>query len=425
MINQFPKNAPLRPGIYRFYDRKRRVLYVGKAANLRNRLRSYFNSKLKEAKVEAMLQEAASVDWQITGSEIEALILEAQLIKKYKTPFNILMRDGKQYASVGITREDFPRIFVTRQRPQEIKTSRGLLKVKYIGPFTDANSLKLVIAYLHKVFPFCSCKQLHSRPCLNYQIGKCPGYCCLRTDDNKDKNKKIYNKNVSIITDLLAGRKEKIIKDLRKEMRAAAAAGDFETGAKLEHELNGLKRVFENARVLREIEGRDTAIFGLQKTFHLPAPPRRIEAYDISNIQGLYATGAMIVFANGQPDKNEYRRFKIKRENSPNDVAMLKEMLARRFLRNDWPAPDLLLVDGGKGQLNAAADALSHHAPSSTKSLPILAIAKGKSEIYSTTLARPIPISKLADEEKNLILHLDAEAHRFAISYYRKLHKIN
>lgn len=169
--------------------------------------------------------------------------------------------------------------------------------------------------------------------------------------------------------------------------------------------------VFANARVIKEIAGRENAIEKLEKIFEIKNI-RRIEGYDISNIQGTHATGSMVVFENGYPNKSEYRKFKIQAPNVPNDILMLREMLERRFNHPEWPKPDLLLIDGGKAQLNVAKKFFS----------PVLSIAKGKSEIFSSALHYPLPTIHLPTPVRNLILHIDAEAHRFAITYYRKLH---
>ena len=419
-------NAPLHPGVYKFHDSKGRVLYVGKAANLRARLQSYFRSTPKEGHIQAMLEEASRVDWKETSSEIEALIVESQIIKKERTPYNILMRDDKQYASVAVTKEKFPRLYVTRQRPPFIKTARGEIPVRYIGPFTDASALTATLAYLRRIFPFCTCKQFHDRYCLNYHIGKCPGYCCLKESKwpihiAAHIPFKTYQGNIRAMTDLLGGKKQTLIKRLKKEMRVLSRGGDWEAGAVLERRLSQMERIFENAKVLHEIEGRDEALTQLMKLMKLPKLPHRIEGYDISNIQGNFATGSMVVFTDGQADKSEYRKFKIRIDGKPDDTAMLKEVLRRRFSRTDWPVPDLLLIDGGKGQLNAAVEAVSFKF--TALSFTILSIAKGKQEIFSSELEKPIRLSAMPLSVQNLIRHIDSEAHRFAISYYRKLHR--
>ena len=169
--------------------------------------------------------------------------------------------------------------------------------------------------------------------------------------------------------------------------------------------------VFANTRVIHEIAGRENALKELEKIFRIKNI-KRIEGYDISNIQGKFATGSMVVFENGMPNKSEYRKFKIRAPASPDDTLMLKEMLARRFRHSDWPRPDLLLIDGGKAQLNVAKKYFE----------PVLSIAKGRQEFFSSTLDYPLPTTHCPLEVRNLLLHIDAEAHRFAISYYRRLH---
>ena len=204
-------------------------------------------------------------------------------------------------------------------------------------------------------------------------------------------------------------------------MKASSRSGDLESGALLERRLLQMERIFQNAKVLHEIAGRDEAITELVRILKLPQPPVRIEGYDISNIQGTFATGSMVVFTNGQTDKNHYRKFKIRIDGKPDDTAMLKEILQRRFSHVDWPTPDLLLIDGGKGQLNAAVEAVRFKLK--VLSFAIASIAKGKQEIFSSELEKPIRLSAMPLSVQNLIRHIDSEAHRFAISYYRKLHR--
>lgn len=341
-------------------DHGKRV-YIGKALNLRNRLRGH-----------PMWEKATMVDWQEVGSEIEALILESRLIKKYKPIYNVSLRDDKNYAYVTITDEEFPKIFVTH---------RG-----GIGPFTSSTELRTVLKALRRLFPYCTCKEKHNRPCLNAHIGKCLGFCCLKIK-NKISNIKSYKKNIRIIKDILLGERTSIIKKF--------------------------PRTFENIKVIKEITGREVALTKLTKAFKLTKVPQRIEGYDISNIQGTHATGSMVVFENGYPNKSEYRKFKIQAPSSPNDILMLREMLTRRFRHTEWPTPDILLIDGGIAQINVAKTFFD----------PVISIAKGKQEIFSSTLPTPIPLSHLPSQTANLIRHIDAEAHRFAISYYRRLHR--
>lgn len=365
MIKQIPDNIPRSPGVYFFTNARGTRVYIGKAINLRNRLRQH-----------PMLTkpDAVAIDWQEVGSEIEALILESQWIKKYKPKYNISLRDDKNYLYVQFTKEEYPKVFVGHRNG--------------IGPFTSSTELRAALKALRKLFPYCTCKQKHNRLCLNAHIGKCLGACCLKPKNQIPNHKQIqkaYKKNITILKQVLSGKKRAFMKQF--------------------------PNVFANARVIKEIAGREDAVAKLEKIFGLKNI-KRIEGYDISNIQGTHATGSMVVFENGMPNKSEYKKFKIRAPSSPDDIRMLDEMLERRFAHNDWPRPDVILIDGGIAQFNVAKKYFS----------PVLSIAKGKSEIFSSSLNYPLPTTHLPASVRNLILHIDAEAHRFAITYYRKLH---
>jgi excinuclease ABC subunit C len=422
-VKKFPKNS----GVYFFRDKNRRVLYIGKAANLKNRLNSYFNKNLDNPRLQKMLETAKGVDWQETGSEIEALILESQLIKKCRPPFNIMLRDDKQYFYVGFTNEQFPKILISHQ-PTTIY--RNIEVEIWIGPFTDGDALKTVLRLLRRIFPYCTCKQKHNNYCLNYHIGNCPGFCCLKKEASA-KEINSYKKNVVAIKEMLNGRKTSLIKKIGKDMAAAAKKKDFERAIGLRDQLEKIKSVFENSKIIHELElkNKESArgLDALKKMLNLSTLPRRIEGYDVSNIQGEFATGAMSVFIDGQPDKNKYRKFKIRIASKPNDVAMLKEVLTRRFNHPEWRYPDLILIDGGKGQLSAAKAVISNDKFQMTNKIPIITLTKNEKHvgdhILSTTRKTAIKIKKLPPAVRNLILQIDAEAHRFAIGYYRKLHE--
>ena len=362
---KFPNTIPISPGVYFFLDAKGKRLYIGKAVNLRNRLRGH-----------PMLTKATSVDWQVCDSEIEALILESRFIKKYKPPYNISLRDDKNYSYVVFTDDEFPKVFVAHRNG--------------IGPFTSSTELRAALKALRKIFPFCSCKKPHTRMCLNGHLKLCFGFCCLK-EPTTTAEKKMYRASIRALQDVLSGKRRSILN----------------------------QRMIENIKIIKEIAGRESAIEKLEKILGLKKIIR-IEGYDISNIQGKFATGSMVVFENGMPNKSEYRKFKIQAPNSPNDILMLREMLERRLRHPEWQFPDVMLIDGGKGQLNAASDAIRY---TLRDTLPILSIAKGKQEIFSTTLSKPLSISHLPSAVAMLLLHIDAEAHRFAITYYRKLHQ--
>ena len=264
------KKIPSSPGVYFFKDRQDRILSIGKAVNLKNRLAAY--RKAPDPKMAKMLETATDLDWQETGSEIEALILESRLIKKHRPPFNIMLRDDKQYFFVGITKEEFPRMFLTHQptksgkssiRPLENSraTSRGsrvgrladLPKTNFIGPFTEGASLKTTLKLLRKIFPYCACQQKHHRYCLNYHISNCLGFCCLKEPIFTPEQKTDYQKNIRAIKNILNGKKTSVLKDLKKEMKHLAKKHDFDQAIKLRNKSVQLQRVFENAKVIKQM----------------------------------------------------------------------------------------------------------------------------------------------------------------------------
>jgi len=417
MIKPSLKSIPNSSGVY-FFRSNRNILYIGKAANLRNRIRSYFDSRPKDSRIFKMLELADTVRWQETFSEIEALILESQLIKKNRPQFNIMLRDDKQYFFIAFTKEKFPRIFLTHQPTKQIK-----IKISQaIGPFTDGTALRTALKLLRRIFPYCTCKQTHNNYCLNYHIGKCLGFCCLKSSDILREQSNAYLKNIQAIKDVLNGKRISVIKNLEREMTSMAQHNNFERAIKLRGQTENLKQVFENAQIILELKSKSAgpeALEQLKKSLKLLTFPARIEGYDVSNIQGQFATGAMVVFTNGQPDKNEYRKFKIY-TNPAGDTGMLQEILSRRFRHPEWQFPDLVLIDGGKGQLNAARSVIS-------SKTPIIALTKNEKHrgdhIFVSTQKAAMPLEKLSPTIRNLILQIDSEAHRFAIGYYRKLHK--
>lgn len=405
-LKKFVSSAPSVPGIYTFKEGSRK-LYIGKAANLKARLRSYL--KTTDPRILKMLSVADNVEFHATDSDIEALILESQFIKDFRPQFNIVMRDDKQYFYVGFTENTFPRLFLTHQ-PQSFDA-------EFIGPFTDGAVLKSTLKFLRKILPYCTCKNPHNNFCLNYHIGRCIGFCCLKKPTTNNLQLMTYRKNIKAVKDILSGKRKSLIKNLTKEMSSAAKKEDFETAIGIRGKIEGLERIFENARVIKDSRPQENALKELARILKLKKPPFRIEGYDISNIQGTNATGSMVVFEDGIPNKNQYRKFKIRSKRTPDDTLMLSEMLQRRFNHPEWRLPDLVLIDGGKGQLNAARAVIS-----SKFQIPIIALAKGRYEIFSTTLGKPKGMASLPPNVRNLIKSIDAEAHRFAIGYYQKLH---
>ena len=395
-LQRLPKN----PGVYALKNGGK-FLYIGKAFNIKGRVKNHFSKPAYRDNL--FLNQVQKVGFLKTDSEIEALLLEAKLIKKYQPKYNILWRDDKNFFHVGITKETFPRVFLTHQ-PKP--------KATYLGPFVEGRPIKQTLRLLRKVFPYYTVKNHAKTPCLYCQINLCPG---------PHPDIKEYKKNIKNLVSVLKGKKKSVLQKLKKEMRSASWLQDFEKAAQMRDQISSLERVFSHATIFEEIREDDWR--KTQKIFQgllkIKREISRIEAYDISNIQGKQATGSMITFIKGAPNKNFYRKFKIRIEEKPNDIAMIKETLSRRLKHPEWPFPDVILIDGGKAQLNAAQLTITNH----QLPIPVIALAKKKNELYLEDRKKPILLKTLPREIFNLILRLRDEAHRFAIIYHRKLRK--
>ena len=424
-ISSLPKS----PGIY-IFKKGREIFYIGKAGNTRERVKNHFQSPNFRDKL--FIQDIKKIGYLKTQSEIEALILEASLIKKEQPKFNVLWRDDKNYFFVGATEEDFPRIFLTHQ--PKLLTTHYKLKTIYQGPFVEGTALKQTLKVLRKVFPYRTCKKIPKKPCLWYQLERCPGACTLQSKlaeqipGMKGKIKKESQRNVKNLIKVLQGKKAQALIDLKREMKKFSQVQKFEKAAKLRDQLESLKNVFEHSQILQgliEVKAPDwkETEKKLKKILGRKRKIGRIEGYDVSNIQGQTAAGAMIVFENGVPNKNEYRKFKIKITGKPNDVAMLKEILSRRLKHPEWRFPDLILIDGGRAQLNAALQVKRQE--TKIKNVNVIALAKRKNELYIEGKGKPVLLKKLPQEVSNLILQIRDESHRFAVKYHRKLRYID
>lgn len=417
-----------KPGVYIFYHGTK-VLYIGKAANLKKRTASYFRKNVGE-KVRQMLREATSLDWIETSSEVEAFLKEAELIKKYRPKYNIVLRDDKNYFYVGLTKEKFPKVFISHQLSRNKKAN-------YIGPFTSGTALKITLRTLRRVFPYCACKKPHKRKCLSAQIGKCLGYCCILEPQEGWRDIQIleYNRNIKKIVAVLGGKQKKIVRQIKKEMREAARGQDFEKAAELRDQLSGLENIFSHRLFLTGYRDETSMVpwERIEREVKILAggPPRarlatggrksisRVEGYDISNLLGQEATGSMVVFVDGKPAKNEYRKFKIKWGRQISDVDMLKEIISRRLNHPEWSWPDLMLIDGGKPQLNAALSVLKIK-----KFWPrtaVIALAKREEELYLPGRRFSIPLKNLPQALAQFLQRIRDESHRFARVYHHKL----
>jgi excinuclease ABC subunit C len=387
---------------------------VGKAKDLKKRVSSYFSSKDLGEKTQILVSQIKRIKIIEVASEVEAFLLEERLIKKYTPRYNMKLTDGKAYPSIKITiKDNFPRVLLVRKQEGD--------NARYFGPYTNATSLRTVLKLLRKIFPFQAVLNHPNKLCLYYHLGLCP--CPTVT---KDEN---YGKSINHIIDFLDGNKKLLIKDLTKERDKASKQEKFELAQTIqkkidavtlitssfykpfEYELNPNLRsdvVTLNLQALKDILNKnDVSVPDLN----------RIECYDISNTSGKNATGSMVVFTNGEKDSSSYRRFKIKNDyhSKPNDFAMMQEMLERRLKHADWPKPSLIIVDGGKGQVSSAKVIIEKL----SLVVPLIGLAK-KEETIVTSELREIRLPK-DSKSLQLIMRLRDEAHRFAITYHKKL----
>lgn len=401
------RNLPHKPGVYLFKDKSGEVIYVGKGIDLYHRVSSYFTKSNHDLKTINLINEIFSFETIIVESELEALILEANLIKKYLPKFNIRLTDDKDYLYIKVTKEDYPRIITARKH--DFKKS-----LKYFGPFPSSKTVRETLKSLRRVFPWCNGGK---KACFYYHLDLCPG-ACIGEISQKD-----YRKIINRFIRFLEGKKDDLIKELTKEMSRLSEKQNFEEAAKIKKTLDGIFYLTQSQRVASYLENpnfleneKQLALQELKKVLNLPKIPGRIEGYDISNIQGKEAVGSMVVLTNGEIDKSQYRKFKIKISGKPNDVAMMKEMITRRLKHAEWQKPDLIIVDGGRGQVGAAKFEIRN-----TKfEIPVFGLAKRMEWLYSSEdqiikLSRTSPALKLLQKLRD-------EAHRFALEYHRKLH---
>ncbi len=538
-------SLPDRPGVYLFRGEGGRVLYVGKAASLRERVRSYFRGgAAPEGKVRALVDAARDLEFIATDSEVEALILECNLIKEHRPPFNVRLRDDKSYPYLRITlQEPWPRVLVARGRRND--------GARYFGPYPHAQAVHETLRLLRRVFPHRDCsdarfRRHRDRPCLHHHLGRCPGPCAgLCTPEE-------YASGLRGLVQFLEGKDAEVLAGLRRRMEEAAAALRFEEAARLRDRIQALEAVRERQKMVsrrfsdydvvalalpgdeaaggtggtgcahvflvREgrLVGRDAAglaevageergevlaafleqYYGagdrpvppeivveqapagaaalaawlgarrggrvtltvpargekrqlldlarrnaslalaqesaaaeaarpegtlreLAATLGLSAPPRRIECYDVSNLQGREAVAAMVVFVDGRPARHEYRRFRVRTVAGPDDYAMMREVLGRRFARADWPRPDLVLVDGGRGQLSVARRVLEE---AGLGAIPAFGLAKEDELVFAAGRPEPLVLSRRSPALR-LLQRLRDEAHRFAVGYHRRVHR--
>lgn len=416
---------PITPGIYLFLDNKGSILYVGKAKNLKKRVYSYFAKYVVlGSKTQALVSRVAKIKTIDVPSEIEALLMEANFIKKYKPKYNIRLMDGKNYPLIRVAvRDDYPKVLVARRIDDK--------KSIYFGPFPNSSAMKLVLRTIRRIFPYQSVPNHPKKICLYYHLNLCPCPPVFFAKGGSPEFRKEYKKTIKHIIDFLSGNTKKIIRDLTREREILSRREEFEKADILQSKINAIEVItgpFYNQRFDSEIDPnfkedlREKELSELKNILNQNnvnvANLSRIECFDISNILGKNATGSMVVFTNGEKNSSWYRKFKIRLLNSPNDFAMMEEVLQRRLRHLEWPYPNLLIVDGGKGQVAAAAKILSLSKDSSV-AIPLIGLAK-KEETIITSSFKEISLPKDSNALK-LIMRIRDEAHRFAITYHRKL----
>ncbi len=392
-MRNLTKNLPESPGVYIFKGTRGKVLYIGKAGNIKRRVSSYF-SRSEDPKFKELLSRVKAVDFQKTDTVIEALILEAELIRALAPKFNIKEKDDKSFLYVEITDEEFPRVLLVRGK--DVGGS-GKKSVVFFGPFTSATNIRAALKIVRKIFPYSThnAKRIgkETRACLDYQISLCPGTCV------GEISKTEYKKNIRHIKLFFEGKKVKIIRSLTRDMKEAAKKLQFERAARLRKQIFALQHIKDIAFITRdEIAGDEKG--------------ERIEGYDISNISGTSSVGSMAVFIDGKPARDKYRLFKIRKIKQSDDVGMLREVIERRLGHEEWQYPDIIMVDGGKGQVNAAKEVLAE----AGMRIPVVGIAKGPTRRNNEFVGRiPKGVTEIS------LIQLRDEAHRFAINYHRKV----
>ncbi len=391
------KKLPDEPGVYLMKDSSGEIIYVGKATSLKNRVGSYFNGR-KDPKTVELVSHIVTIEHRETDSVLEALLLEAELIKQYRPIYNIKGLDDKSFLHIVITDEGLPRVLLAR--PTDDVYDEG--KYTY-GPYINARAARVAMDVIRRMFPYRHYAVKPARPCLHCQMTSNPEVCTGEIDP--DEYKKII-KNLRLF---LEGKKSQVIKNLEKQMKELSKAERYEDAAKVRDRMSAIQHIEDIALLARKINfsgaiNEDTGPI-----------PHRVEAYDISNISGQYAVGSMVVFTDGEIDKSQYRKFKIRTVEGPNDVAMMTEVLNRRFRHHEWPFPTILLVDGGQPQVSVALKVLQAY----ELNIPIVGFAKGPDRKGQKLIfSQP-----LIGYNKELFLALRDDPHRFAQAYYRSLHR--
>jgi len=425
------RELPKAPGVYAFFKGKQ-ILYIGKAGNLKDRVTTHFTQPSWRDNL--FVDEVEKIGYLKTESDIDALLMESALIKKVQPKYNVMWKDDKNYFFVAITKNGLPCVTLTHRPVLKAQEKKGE-RTEYLGPFTEGKSIKRALSFLRRVFPYYAVKKHGKLPCPWCHLNLCPG-------PNPDE--KAYKKDIAMLTAVLKGKKTFVQRQLEKEMKEAAKREDYERAASYRDQFLALGRVISHAKLL--LKEPDTVSWEsiepqLQKLLKTKKRISRIEAYDISNTQGLEATGSQVTFLKGLPAKESYRKYKIQWRpgrsttprrgglgararqtqavvSGPNDFAMMQELVSRRLTHREWPYPQVMVIDGGKGQLSSAKKALD---ASQVKNIILVSLAKREEELFFVGKPASVRVRDLPRSVENLFLAIRDEAHRFAISYHRHL----
>lgn len=426
------KDLPDSPGVYFYYDREKMLLYIGKATSLKKRVGSYF-TKAHNMRIAELVSRITRIDYTETPTVIEALVLEANQIKVHQPPYNVAQRDDKSFAYLVITNDEYPRPEILRGLQLEHlgvePFSRKLSKrarehfIAIYGPYLSARSLRTALDLVRRSIPWSTCLPPSAtgstRPCFDAQIGRCPGVCSGAITPEE------YRKTIRQLMYFFSGKKQRVLRELTREMRRAAADQRFEDAAALRERVFALEHIRDIALITREDEEREERAYQLSPL--RPGfidPLGRIEAYDIAHISGTSNVGSMVVFVDGKPDKNEYRKFRIRTIDGANDVGAMSEVIRRRLWRaknnpHTWPLPEVFVIDGGEAQMaavRAVMDEVDVH-------VPMIGIAKGFDRKQDRLVfdESDTNLQRLASSSKDILAAARDEAHRFAGVYHRVL----
>ena len=407
-LKQKLKTLPAEPGVYFHKNADGEIIYVGKAAVLKNRVRQYFQNSGKDVKTQALVAEIADTDWIVVDTEMDALFLESEMIKRYMPKWNILLRDDKSVSYVRIDmRSEVPYVSFTRNPLDD--------KATYIGPFYGKSGVERAVRSLRRIFPY-YIRPYTGNKTLDTDLGLTPGIeigKCTPAD---------YKRNLRKLIRYLEGDREKLMVELEKTMKEEADRGNYELATEARDQLFGLKElrkkiVFSDKEFL-DISS-DQALAELQKLLGLEQPPRRIEGYDISHQSGTNTVASMVVFINGAAARSEYRKFKI-RSSTSDDLKSMVEVISRRLKHQEWDYPDLIILDGGSTQVNAVLPLVE------PLHIPLIGRDKSGDHSHSAKVKIIVPSKGLIEipdgsHIARLIARIDEEAHRFAITYHSLL----